>query len=78
MAVLGTARPRAETSLASLFENVYLQIVSQIVFRQDTNASKLCFVTSDESFASFFTLISCTGKSHVFFVLEMYLKCFGF
>ena len=66
---------RGRKCLRGLCLKIFInQIILQLVFRQNYNPSKLCSLPSNE----FFTLISCTGKSHVFFVLEMYLKCFGF
>ena len=48
--VLEIVRPVAKNML---FENCYNQIIFQIVFRENSNASKLCLVASDQSVVSF-------------------------
>ena len=54
------------------------QIILQVVFRQSSNASKLCSVASDESFATFLDINELCRKVSSFFSANMCLKCFGF
>ena len=54
------------------------QIIFQVAFRQNSNASKLCSVASDESFATFLYINELRRKVSSFFSANMCLKCFGF
>ena len=51
-------------------------IILQVAFRQNSDISKLCSVASNESFVSFLTLMSCTGKRLAFYKQEdVFLLC---
>ena len=53
VAGLTTEGPGSKTSAGPLFESFINQVILQIVFRQNSNAAKLCSVASDELFVSF-------------------------
>ena len=53
VAVLETAGPGPKTCAGTFLKIFINQIILQVVFRRNFNASKLCSIASDESFVSF-------------------------